>query len=260
MQVLDQLQAAGLASPSLLAGTALAFLAAAVLRGFTGFGFALVAVPLTSLALPPSRSVPVVFMLQLLIGAFDTLRHHRNLDRRFLTMAALAIGVTPLGVYLLSIAQPSMARIGIALIVLAGSMMMWRPPQLPMQPSHGLAACAGIGVGLCNGIAAMPGPPAIAYSVLTHMPADKARSSLMILFFTTALAGVPSTMAFGIADSATFLLAIAALPIIMIGTALGAMLFKRYGTKLYREAALFTLVGTALAMLFREIWALISTS
>ncbi|MBX3454637.1 sulfite exporter TauE/SafE family protein [Ferrovibrio sp.] len=260
MLVLEQLQAAGLASPAPLAGTALAFLAAAILRGFTGFGFALVAVPFSSLALPPSRSVPVVFILQLMIGAIDTMRHHRNLDRRFITIAAFAVITTPLGVYLLSIAQPSMARIAIATIVLAGATMMWRPFRLPMQPSQKLAACTGISVGLCNGMAAMPGPPAIAYSMLTHMPADKARSSLMILFFTTALAGVPSTLAFGIADSITLLLAMAALPIIMLGSALGAMLFRRYGTKIYREAALFTLIGTALAMMIREVWPLISPS
>jgi len=259
MQVLDQLHSTGLGSPLLIAGTALAFLAAAILRGFTGFGFALVAVPLSSLALPPSRSVPIVFLLQLVIGAIDTIRHRRNLDRRFLTIAAVAVIATPVGVYLLSIAPPGMARITIAIIVLVGTLLMWRPPQFPLQPSHGLGTLTGIGVGLCNGIAAMPGPPAIAYSLLTHMPADKARSSLMILFFTTALAGVPSTMAFGIADTATLLLAAIALPIIFLGTYLGAELFRRYGTKTYREVALFTLIGTAIAMIIREMWAITSS-
>ena len=41
---------------------------AAVLRGFTGFGFGLAAVPLLSLVLPPAEVVPLVITLQVVIG------------------------------------------------------------------------------------------------------------------------------------------------------------------------------------------------
>src|SRR6185295_47035 len=42
--------------------------AAALLRGFTGFGFGLAAVPLLSLALPPAQVVPFVVVLQVIVG------------------------------------------------------------------------------------------------------------------------------------------------------------------------------------------------
>ena len=42
--------------------------AASVLRGFTGFGFGLAAVPLLSLALPPAKVVPFVVVLQVIVG------------------------------------------------------------------------------------------------------------------------------------------------------------------------------------------------
>ena len=42
--------------------------AAALLRGFTGFGFGLAAVPLLSLALPPAKVVPFVVTLQVIVG------------------------------------------------------------------------------------------------------------------------------------------------------------------------------------------------
>jgi uncharacterized membrane protein YfcA len=42
--------------------------AAAILRGFTGFGFGIAAVPLLSLALPPAEVVPLVVTLQVVIG------------------------------------------------------------------------------------------------------------------------------------------------------------------------------------------------
>src|SRR5690606_31452827 len=42
----------------------LSIFAAAILRGFTGFGFALAAVPLLSMFLSPKHAVPIAIMLQ----------------------------------------------------------------------------------------------------------------------------------------------------------------------------------------------------
>jgi uncharacterized membrane protein YfcA len=242
--------------PGAVAATAAALLAAAVLPGFTGFGFALVAVPLASMALPPARSVPMIFLLQLVLGAVDTLRHFRRFERSVGAMAITAILATPIGVYLLSVASPVMARLTIASMMLAGAALVWRPLPVHLRPSYALGGLAGIGVGLSNGLAAMPGPPAIAYSLLTNLPPDRARVSMMVLFFITALAGVPSAFAFGIADIGTVLMALAALPIILIGSRLGELLFRRFGSTTYRQVALLTLIGTALAMIGRELWAL----
>ena len=245
-------------SPAALVGAGVAVVLAAMLRGFTGFGFALIAVPLTSMVLTPARSVPMVFTLQLMIGAVDTLRHFRNCDRSIVSMAVFAMMTTPIGVYLLSIASPDVARLTIAVMMLAGAVALWRPMNLRLKPGHVLGALAGIGVGLSNGLAAMPGPPAIAYSLLTDLPANRARVSLMVLFFTTAMAGLPSALAFGIADTTTFVLAGAAFPLILAGTFGGEMLFRHFGTRAYRQVALLTLIGTALAMIGRELLAMIS--
>lgn len=242
-------------SPAALAGAAAAFLVAAVVRGFTGFGFALVAVPLASLMMAPARAVPVVFLLQLIVGAYDTARYHRDWDRGFVMLALGAIVATPAGVYLLAIASPATARLTVAALMLGGTALLWRPPRLPLRPSRRLAALAGFGAGLSNGLAAMPGPPAVAYTLLTDMPAHTARVSLMVLFFITSLAGLPSAYAFGIADRATLLLAASALPILFFGTLLGERLFHRFGTQAYRQVTLVILAATALVMIGRELLA-----
>ena len=56
--------------------------AASVLRGFTGFGFGLAAVPLLSLALPPARVVPFVVVLQVIIGLAGVLIGRRASRKR----------------------------------------------------------------------------------------------------------------------------------------------------------------------------------
>lgn len=51
--------------------------AAALLRGFTGFGFGLAAVPLLSVTLPPAQVVPLVATLQVVIGLGGLRRRER---------------------------------------------------------------------------------------------------------------------------------------------------------------------------------------
>src|SRR3546814_15258733 len=64
-------------------------------------------------------------------------------------------------------------------MMLAGALALWLPMNLRLRPGHMIGALAGIGVGLSNGLAAMPGPPAIAYSLLTDLPANRARKSVV---------------------------------------------------------------------------------
>ena len=71
----------------LLLVAVLGVFAAAVLRGFTGFGFGLAAVPLLSLALPPAKVVPFVVALQVvaawgLFGLLVAVRFFRWEPRR----------------------------------------------------------------------------------------------------------------------------------------------------------------------------------
>ena len=77
--------------------------AAALLRGFTGFGFGLAAVPLLSLALAPARVVPLVVVLQVIVGVGGLRSAWRLCDWR--AVRALSPGLvlgTPIGVAMLT--------------------------------------------------------------------------------------------------------------------------------------------------------------
>src|ERR1700678_1113203 len=79
-----------------------AFLAA-LLRGFTGFGFAIAAVPVLSLVLPPTRVVPLTVVLQLLASMVDFRAASRITDWRSLMWLSPGMMVgTPLGLWLLT--------------------------------------------------------------------------------------------------------------------------------------------------------------
>ena len=106
-----------MAEPATLIAIAAAIFAAALIRGFTGFGFALAAVPLLGFTLPPSQCVPLAVALQFCASLSDLPRARRTCHWPSLgwLVAGTVVG-SPLGVAALAAASPDVARLGIALV------------------------------------------------------------------------------------------------------------------------------------------------
>jgi uncharacterized protein len=222
---------------------------AAVLRGFTGFGFALAAVPLLSLALAPARVVPIVVMLQAIAAFFDLRGSWRDCDWRSTRwiIAGLVVG-TPLGIALLTSLPADRVRLAIGLLMAASVALLGAGLQLPARPSGALALAVGAVSGLVNGLAAIPGPPVVAYFLALPQAARVARPSIIIVFAATGLAGLTALLLRGLVERDAVMLSLAGLPGLFIGSRIGVIGFRRSDPKLHRPVALVVL-GVLAAML-----------
>lgn len=238
--------------PALLAAVCAAVTVAAVLRGLAGFGFALAAVPLVSLVAPPQQAVAVIILLQVLMGVRDIATMHRIVDRRSLVPMSLgALVGTPPGVALLLVLDPSVTRIAIAVLVLAGLVMLLRTPERRLP--RWMALPTGVLAGLFGGFAAMAGPPAVAYYLATGQPRETTRASLMVFFCITSVFAVPLLLWGGAIEVADVVMTLAAFPAFAIGTAIGTWLFHRTSASSYRAIAIATLIATSFAAAARGI-------
>jgi uncharacterized membrane protein YfcA len=236
------------------AGMLGAALFAGVLRGFTGFGFALAAVPLASLALPPARVVPVVLLLQLAIGARDCVRERHLTDRG--AVARLVLGClagTPVGIAALALLPGAEVRLALGAIVLVAVVATYRGPGRALRRRGWMAALAGVASGICNGLAAMSGPPAVLYFLAVEPDRVVTRSSLMVYFFFATAIALPGVVAAGLVDRTVGLLAAASLPVMWAGGRLGTWGFRRAGHRSYRVGAAFALLLAALAAIARGL-------
>ena len=112
-------------SPAALALFGAAILGAAVLRGFSGFGFALAAVPLVAMIVAPARAVAIVILVQTVMGLRDIAQHHAIIDRPSVLRLSLgALIGTPLGVAGLLLLDPPTIRLCIAAIVGIGVLFL----------------------------------------------------------------------------------------------------------------------------------------
>ena len=228
---------------------------AGLLRGFSGFGFAIAAMPLLSLLHPPADVVPVVMLLQLAVSLQGLRGAWAVADKPSLGRLALGAALTtPLGLWALTMLPAAPVRLAIAVLVVLTVAILGGGFSLSRTPRGPLVLVFGAMSGLCNGLAAMPGPPVIAMYLASPMRAEAGRGAMIVLFMLTALAGLVPLALLGRIDGQVALLALAGLPGVWLGSALGAALYARSPDARYRRVALWVLAATAAAMAARVLW------
>lgn len=235
-------------------GFAAAVLFAALLRGFTGFGFALAAVPLASLFLPPRQVVTAVLVMQVAIGFRDCLVELRSADWR--VVGRFVFGTlfgTPLGILTLAALPQPVVRLVLGGLVAGAVALSWRPRHAVPRPAGKLAMGAGFLSGICNGLAAMAGPPAILYFLTFEPRQTVMRSSLMVFFPLASALALPMVAYSGLLGLNGVLLGAAGLPLMVLGGWLGTRGFRRFGHRSYRPVASVALLFTALVSVLKGL-------
>ena len=201
-------------------------LIAAIIRGFSGFGFALVAVPLMSMMMPPSSFVPVIFGMQVIAvlpGLRQTLQGAQW--RQILPLIPGGFLGTWGGLSILYRTDPEIIGFVIALAVIFLAVFMLKGFRFHRQLRKIEIAFIGLFAGLLNGSAGLPGPPVILAQLTTPNTDTMVRSNLIIFFFFLSLFGIVSIIASGNLNETHYYLMAAAAPFLIIGTWLGGQLF-----------------------------------
>lgn len=220
---------------------------AAVVRAFTGFGFALLAIPLLVLVLPPAQVIPFIFLLELVIGVTLLPRLWHEVDFRGLRwLLPGAVLATPAGGYLLLAASAQTLRLGIGLVVVAAALLMARGLRFRTRP--GAAASFGTGLisGTLNGAAGIPGPPVVLFYLATPAADSVSRASLIAYFTVTDALGLAVAGWNGLVVWDTLLWALWLTPAILIGSVAGQLAFRRADPAIFRRIVLIVLLVTGL--------------
>lgn len=243
--------ATGLA-PAAFALAALMTFGAAAIRGLTGFGMAIILVPLLGLIIRPDQAVVLAILLQFLIGPVGMKTIIADSDRRSsLTIAGFAMIATPLGLWLLARTTPDVARLLISLIAIGAFILVILPKRQAAVPGHWVAAGTGVAAGILTGFAAMPGPPIIPFYLRGAFTPVTARASMMLVFFATATAGTLTSMLLGLTTLSLALTACALFVPMYVGNHIGQLAFGRVSPALWRTSVALLLGVAAIAAIVR---------
>lgn len=217
---------------------AIAFIAG-LARGFSGFGAALIFIPLASAAVGPTLAAPILLVIDGFGAAPMLPSAWRYSDRRAVfVMSAGALVAIPVGTLALTRIDPVMLRWGIstAILLLVGLLASgWRYAGRPLP-----IVTVGVGLvsGFLSGSAQIGGAPAVAYWLGSASSAQSVRAN-MVLFL--ACSTVYTVVAYGVSGLfgwGMVALSLAAGPAYLAGTTLGTRMFGLASQETFRRICL----------------------
>ena len=233
-----------------LAVAGAAAFAGGFLRGFVGFGGALVSILVISLLIGPRAAVAIAAlsglpaMVQLLPAAI------RHAERRFVVPFALATFVAaPLGTLVLVALDPALMKMAIAAFVLLMVTMLWRGWRLPAGAGTVGTAAAGVAAGFIQGSAGVGGPPAVAVALARPGTAERQRANTIGAVSGLNLCALAPLWFFGLFTPQVLLFTAVVTPLYSLGTWQGSRYFTRGGERHFRIAALALLAAIGLVTL-----------
>lgn len=227
-----------------LAIALLVAIAAGIAHGFTGFGGALVAMPLYTVLFGPVEALAILVFAGVIGSAQLTLPAMRIARwPHVIPMMIAAIIFTPLGVLSLVTIDPDFIRRAIGILVLAGALVIGFGWTYKGPRNTATGAAAGALAGYLTGATGMGGPPLAAYMLAFPDPANVQRANIVLmtaLLITTTLIGL---IVAGSYHLETIVRTILLTPVYMFGAWWGGRLFHSRFQTLFRRVAIGLLVA-----------------
>jgi uncharacterized membrane protein YfcA len=221
-----------------------------LVRGFSGFGSAMIYMPLIAAVYEPRVAAVTLLLIDTLSTAPFTIRSFTQCTWREIVPLVLACAVAiPFGAMALVVLDPTVLRwfmAALVLALLAVLMSGWRYHGRPTLP-------ATIGVGLFSGFGGgavqIAGPAVILYWLGSARNAVTMRANLLVYFLLMDMALCIVYAFKGLFTAELIALALLLAIPFFIATAVGAYLFRGTSDELYRRIAYANIAASALVSL-----------
>ncbi|UZP67791.1 sulfite exporter TauE/SafE family protein [Desulfovibrio mangrovi] len=224
---------------------------AAFVQGVTGFGSALVAIPLLALFLSLPEAVAVSILCGVMLNAQIGWNYRRYADRE--RLRPLFIGAIPgvaAGVYLLHSIPGNLMKggMGVFLMLYAVYGLFFERVRLTGISSR-WGYLAGFGTGAIGAAFGAGGPPTVVYAALTGWPKDVVKATFAYFFFAVCAASAVAHAASGMWSVKVLSLFAVAAPAAWLGTKVGIRFSGGIGEQTYRKLLFGMLACMGLLML-----------
>ncbi len=235
---------------SLLAGCI--FFVAGFVQGLTGFGSALVAIPLLSLILDIKAAVPLCILNGLIITMYLALHLRRHLDRtKILPLVVGSIPGVVVGATLLQRVDSDIIRFCIGVLLISYS--LYNLFVLPRSPglSRGWGYGAGFLTGAIGAAFSAGGPPAIIYTTLAGWNKEEIRATLSGFFVANGIVTAIVHALTGVSTSATVRIFLVTAPFVLLGTVTGSRVTGKINQQTYLRIIYTFLVVMGIMMILQ---------
>ncbi|QUJ77293.1 sulfite exporter TauE/SafE family protein [Sulfitobacter albidus] len=231
----------------------LAVFVAGLVRGFAGFGSAMIIMPVASSVLSPVEAV-IFLVAAELIGPLPNLRSawREGAPRDVGLLIAGAVLALPFGVWMLSVMQPAAFGWIVSMTVLALLGLMMTGWRLRGALTRRLTIFTGAVGGWMTGFAGIPGPPVIMLYMASTLPISVIRANFLLYLLALDLLLVPLLWILGLMNWSIAVLGLLVGIPNLVANVIGARLFDPGAERLFRSVAYIVIAASAIIGL--PIW------
>ncbi len=216
-----------------------------VVRGFSGFGGALIVIPLSAMVFGPKVAVPMFYLFDL---GSATPYGYRSVPKcewpQIAPMLAGHLVMLPLGTWLLKTMDPTAVRWGMEAVVVLMLILLVSGWRYTGRPNPKLSVGVGAAAGLMGAVAGISGPPVLAYWLGQQENAAKIRTNIMAYYALSSTAMDVVFIVTGLFTWQVFLYALLIWPFYALGLWGGAKLFHKSSDRAFRISA-YALIAIA---------------
>jgi hypothetical protein len=223
---------------------------AAVLQALAGFGFALILMPVVTLALGVRTAAPLVALIALTLYVVNVARYWSALNWREISRlgVTVALGV-PAGILAVTATQESIIKMVLGALLIGYALLGLAQPAPGRACGPGWAYAAGFLSGVLGGAYNTPGPPLAVYGSMRRWHREEFRGALQALFLVSALLTVGAHAVARNLTPSILLLYSGAAPVLALGILVGTRLDRRVNAHGFRRIVLGMILALGLSLL-----------
>jgi uncharacterized membrane protein YfcA len=225
----------------------------ALVAGLSGFAFGLVAASIWLYILSPLQTATLIVAFGLIVQGYSVWKLRHALDWRKLWpfVVGAAVGV-PVGVTLLTWAEPHSVRVGVGAFLIIYSLYAFFRPALKPVKGGGAMADAGVGFlnGILGGMTGLAGILVTIWSGLRGWPKDVQRTIFQPVAVAIFMMSALWLGGKGAVTAETVKLFVIGLPFLIGGSWLGLKLFGRLNEAGFRKIVLVLLFASGAVLVF----------
>lgn len=215
-------------------------LAGGFVSGLAGFGTALMALGIWLYVLPPSAAVPLVLICSVVAQTATLPSMWKSFDLTLVWPFLIGglLGV-PLGTLLVAHADPNVFKLTVGILLLVFPTALYFSAPMAFEFGGKLAdGIIGFIGGILGGLAGLSGPPPILWASVRGWGKDERRGVFQTFNWTVLFVALCLQTASGLVAREVIWLAVLAFPATVLGSWIGARLYRALSDRNFRDIVL----------------------
>ncbi len=201
---------------------------AALVRGYSGFGFAAIAVVGFNFVMPPQQSIPIVLGLDLVCSISLWRQAKKQADYGvFKALTAGSFIGIPIGLGLLLVVPAELLKLLICLIILISSLLLIIDIRIRHSNQPKIIAVFGLLSGMGTASASVGGPVIVLYMLSSALNAQTQRATMILFFIVSEVIALVALLSSGIIDMAMLTVFLLLIIPTLLTARIGQWLFNR---------------------------------